>query len=492
MVLRYNFAKMLARFKEVLQVERLLVADSPVLVGVSGGPDSYCLLDLLDRCGYALIVAHFNHLLRPEAEADAQEVRRIAAARGLPFTLAGADAAGYALTHSLSVEEAARNLRYRFLFDQAQQAGAQAVAVGHTADDQVETVLMHLLRGTGLPGLKGMPFRALPNAWSQDIPLVRPLLGVWRTEVIAYCAGRGLQPLQDKTNLDTTYFRNRLRNELIPYLEEHNPAIRTALWRMARVLAGDDEVLSEVTQAAWEACLVVAGQGYVVLDPAVFQDQPLGVQRRLVRQAISRLRPGLRDLEFKIIQKALDFQKAPLSTRQLDLVAGLRLFMEDGRLWLAAWEADLPEGDWPQLPHQRPLYLPVPGQLSLPNEWFLRAELYPYLSTAREEALANANPFQAWLDLEKLQFPLIVRARRPGDRFQPLGLAGHSMKISDFMINEKMPARARRAWPLVFSGEELAWVPGYRLAEPFRLAAETTGAIRLSLERVSPELRSER
>ena len=204
--------KMLKTARLTLQNECLIEAGRPLVVGVSGGPDSLCLLDLLRRSGCQVVVAHLDHGLRAEAAQDADTVAGLAKRFGLPYVQGQVDTRAYAEAHSLSIEEAARVLRYRFLFEQARQHAAQAVAAGHTADDQVETVLMHLLRGAGLVGLKGMAYRMLPNPWSSEIALLRPLLGVWRSQVIEYCEEHALQPVLDRTNLDTTYFRNRLRH----------------------------------------------------------------------------------------------------------------------------------------------------------------------------------------------------------------------------------------------------------------------------------------
>jgi tRNA(Ile)-lysidine synthase len=166
----------------------------PVLAGISGGPDSLCLLDVLRAAGYPVIVAHFNHKLRPEADRESASVSGRARTLGLPFVTDSADVRAYAEANSLSLEEAARTLRYRFLFAAARERGAQAVAVGHTADDQVETVLMHFLRGAGLAGLKGMETLTLLPVFDPQIPLVRPLLTLRRADTEDWCRAHGLAP----------------------------------------------------------------------------------------------------------------------------------------------------------------------------------------------------------------------------------------------------------------------------------------------------------
>ena len=481
------FSIVLAKLDLLIMGKCLLDQRLPLLAGVSGGPDSLCMLDALHQLGYPLVVAHLDHGLRPESAQEAERLRQLAEKLGLPFVLERADVQGYADQNGLSTEEAARELRYRFLFAEASRRQAQAVAVGHTADDQVETVLMHLLRGSGLAGLRGMSYRSLPNPWSASLPLVRPLLGSWREEILEYLVQRGLQPTQDLSNLDVRYYRNRLRHELVPELEKLNPGARLRLWRMADILGEDEQVLEQVEQAAWQACQPEQGQGYVALDVNALQSQPVGLKRRLLRRAIGYLRPGLRDIDFPTVERLLRFLDEPSLSGQSDLAAGLRMQMEAGRLWLAAWEADLPGADWPQAPDGAPLWLdaPVdePVEIALAAGWRLQAETLEFSVERMIQARSNHDPYQAWLDRLRLVLPLQVRTRLPGERFCPLGMDGHSLKLSDFMINMRLPRRARLGWPLLVSNGQVAWVAGYRVGENFAVSENTRQIVHLTLSR---------
>ena len=408
-------------------------------------------------------------------------VQDLAESLGVPFQLGKEDVTVFAEMHQMSIEQAARNLRYHFFFQLAKRHGAQAVAVGHTADDQVETILMHLLRGAGLSGLKGMDYRALPSAWSSDIPLVRPLLACWRAEILDYLTENDLQPVLDLSNLDIRFHRNRLRHELIPYLQNYNPQVKEALWRTANLLREDYTILETAIKTAWQLCVVSQGAGFVAFDHQSLKRQPRGIQRHLLRHAIERLRPGLSDIDFNTIERAVEFLAFPARSRQRDLAAGLRLLVEAELIWLAAWEADLPESGWPQIAHDLQLTLNIPGEVAFSEGWKLVAQHLPAAPGALERTLANPDPFQAWISADNLAIPLQVRARRPGDRFQPLGMGGHTLKLSDFFINVKLPHRARRSWPLVASGDEIIWVPGLRLAHPARLTQKTRQVVHLQL-----------
>jgi tRNA(Ile)-lysidine synthase len=310
---------------------------------------------------------------------------------------------------------------------------------------------------------------------------VRPLLGIWRAEILEYNQGLEVPAHLDASNYDTRFFRNRVRQELIPFLQSYNPQLKQAIWRMANILSEDYAILGQVVAAAEEESVVERGDGYVAFNSAILESQPHGVQRHLLRRAIAQLRPGLRDVDYEAVERGLSFLRNPSSSRRMDLISGLGLELESGRLWLATWEADLPGGGWPEVPEGAEIELGVPGNIPLSGGWLLRAEHVPAAALAHAQALSDADPFQAWIDPAGLELPLTIRARRPGDRIRPLGMQGHSLKLSDFMINQKLPRRARSRWPLVFSGEEIVWIPGFRLADPLRLKQEGQAAVRLQL-----------
>jgi tRNA(Ile)-lysidine synthase len=449
----------------------------PVVAGVSGGPDSLCLLDVLRQAGYTVVAAHFNHHLRPEAGQEAEDVAGLAGEWGLDFVTDSADVHAYANEHSLSIEEAARLLRYRFLFETARSTSAQAVAVGHTADDQAETVLMHFLRGAGLAGLKGMEYRTILPVFDDSIPLVRPLLGLWRAETEAYCRDHGLTPHYDSTNTDETFFRNRLRHRLIPELETYNPRVKEALLRSAAALAGDYSILQEVLDERWKAVLLDHGEGWFAFDAAGVNACSPAMRRGLIRRAAETLRPDDRDFGFEALQRAADFAGSP-EAKQVDFIHGLYLFREAGRVYLAAYEADLPSAQWPQLTAPCAIDERIKD---LGNGWSLSIEVEPQNS---EHWSLNTDPWSAWLDEDRIAGGLHLRSQQPGDRMQPLGMEKGSVKLSDLFVNAKVPQRARAAWPVVCAGYEIAWVPGVKAAQPFRVTEGTVRVIHMTLKKL--------
>lgn len=477
---------MLENIQSILHDQCGLRRDQPVLVGVSGGPDSLCLMSVLRKTGYRVIVAHFNHKLRPDADADANIVEQTAARLNLVSVIESGDVRAYAEQEKLSIEEAARNMRYRFLMRQVHRFNAQAVAVGHTADDQVETVLMHFIRGAGLAGLKGMNYRTIIHMFDPQIPIVRPLLDTWREETVVYCAANGFRPRHDPSNASLDFFRNRLRHLLIPTLESYNPRFREVIWRTSRSLAGDYEILSNVLDEAWKACVVQENAGFIIFDSAALTKQLVGLQRSLIRRAIERIHPGELDLSYATLERASNFVSNPDEQHRvrIDLTGGVHLLREGSLIYVAAGNVTLPIERWPQMPDQsNTIPLKLPCQVNLSGDWKLSCERWNMASLAMEEARSNDDPFQAWVDATGIADALELRVRQEGDRFQPLGMDGHEMKISDFFINVKLPQRARDRWPLLCIGEKVVWVPGYRPAHPFRLTEATRQVLYFSMTR---------
>ncbi len=309
---------LLERIESVLEEARLLQFSGSVLVvAVSGGPDSVALLHLLNglakRHPLRLHVAHLNHGLRgEESDEDARYVQGICDRWGVLATIERADVAAMRARYRLSWEAAARQARYDFLARVASTVGASAVALGHTADDQAETVLLHLLRGTGIRGLRGM----LPlSRWrsrdgASEVVLVRPLLEVKRQETEAYCANHGLVPRHDSSNLEERFTRNRIRRSLMPQLRRYNPAVTQALTRLASTVAQDVAYIDQQVQSLW---------------PSIAAREPWGM--RLHRQGFNKLHPSI---QAHALQRA--YAEVAGESRDLNLaqVESMRQLSEQG------------------------------------------------------------------------------------------------------------------------------------------------------------------
>ncbi|MCC6148440.1 MAG: tRNA lysidine(34) synthetase TilS [Anaerolineaceae bacterium] len=463
---------------QTLAIECCLKKDQPVLLGLSGGPDSLSLLDMMLRCEYLVIAAHLDHKLRKESQEEAEYVRHITEEMGVPFSSGSVDVLTFARENKLSVEEAARKARYQFLFEEARRCKAQAIAVAHTADDQVETVMMHILRGSGMAGLKGMGYRSNKHEWDLKIPIVRPLLGIWRAEILLYCKERNLTPVFDQSNRDMTYFRNRLRHDLLPSLEQYNPKAKQGLWRMSRILEADEAILDGVVEKVWKDCLITQVPQSVTLDHEAIKTLPAGLLRRILRKTISVLLHGERDIGYEVIERGHEFVTNPVGNR-VELFAGLNLFLVGERLVVARKEEDIPLGNWPQTQNQTAIELVIPFYYELDSGWALAGSFLSPLPPGER----FDNPYQAWLDADRLKFPLVMRPMYAGERFQPLGMSGQTVKLSDYWINKKIPRLARKNWPLLFSREQVIWVPGHQPAHFCKLTEKTERVLHLQLIR---------
>jgi tRNA(Ile)-lysidine synthase len=457
----------------------VLTAAQPLVVAVSGGPDSLALLHLLARQQLhpadRLIVAHLDHALRPTSAEEAGIVAAIAAEWGLALHTRRVDVAALAQASRQPVEAAARQARYDFLAHVAESAGAVVVATGHTADDQAETVLMHILRGSGTAGLRGMlPAAQLPG--HPHLTLIRPLLTTTRAEILAYCQQHRLDPIEDESNSDPSYFRNRVRHELLPLLATYNPQIGERLRDLASVAAADYALLESLATDAWQSVGLSSEPGYSQWERRRWLALPLSLRRATLRLALRQLDPGPAEVSLRAIEQARRIAEAGIVGAQSLLPGGLTLTVGYHSLWLSRGAA--PAGDWPQLTDAAPCSLPVPGSLALAAGWRLVAEVLTEGSP--ETMLSNSNPFQVVLNAGVAQ-ELVVRPRLPGERFQPLGMSGTTTSVKELMIDRKVPAGARQLWPLVANEAHLVWIPGHHLDERAKVTARTERVVALRL-----------
>ncbi len=486
--------------RSTIDCHGLLPRGGTVVVGVSGGPDSLCLLHVLralaPEYGVSLHVAHLNHRLRDaDSDQDAAFVERLAAEWNLPHTIAARDVAAYAEREHLAIEEAARQMRYGFLAEVAQQVGSNTVAVAHHADDQAESVLMHVIRGSGIAGLRGMRPKSemgdlrlamgdrLPNT-QYPLPalwLIRPLLYVTRADIEAYCAANDLRPRFDLSNLDQTYFRNWLRHTVLPLLAQHNPGVREVLCRTAEVAAADYQLLHAEMERAWGQ-VVCRADADIVFDLAAWRALPLSLKRATVREAIHRLRRHLRNINFVHVERAVDMAERGSTGDQATLTEGLTLTVSYDTFVIADERSESAWPDWPLLEPDARIAVNVAGRTPLPDsDWALEAEIVTPASGYRD----NANPWIAYLDADVCPGPFVLRTRRPGDRIAPQGMSGHRARLNAIMINQKIPAYVRDRMPVLVCRDQIVWACGLRIAEHARVTPETHRVLHLRFIRLT-------
>jgi tRNA(Ile)-lysidine synthase len=434
----------------------LFRANEPLLVGVSGGPDSVCLLHILSGLkltpGTELHIAHLNHMLRgAESDADAEYVYSLARELGITATIENRDVKAYQRKNRLSLEEAAREVRYTFFSEVSRSLGADTVAVGHTADDQIETILMHLVRGAGLSGLRGMqPLNIWRLPEGASLRIARPLLEVRRDETEDYCHTKGLSPRSDSSNRLPSQLRNRVRSQLIPLLREYNPDIETSLLRTARAADADMAYIDEQVYRLCGHVIEERPEG-IAIERDEFSRLYPALKRHIVRSALLRLLGDLHDIESIHIESLLEAMTKPAGKR-LHLPRGLAFHGDYGHgLITARGEIGCP---YPPLDGEHRLN--VPGETEF-SGWRVRS-----IILKQRPADAVEMKWRNCLDFDVTGDKLTVRGRKRGDRFQPLGME-YPKKLQDFMVDSKIPRHWRDGVPLVCSPQQIIWVAGWRI-----------------------------
>ena len=432
-------------------------------VAVSGGPDSVALLRLLlelrSELGLVPAVAHFHHGIRgAEADADQQFVAQLARAHSLPLHTASADAPAHAAVHRLSLETAARELRYAWFRKLLDEGAVNRVATGHTLDDQAETVLMRLLRGSGTRGLAGI----FPRVEVPGGAIVRPLLGMRRPEIVEYLRTLGQAWREDQSNRDPRHLRNRVRHQLLPQLErDYNPSLARVLSESAELARAEEECWSAEVERllprVWRAG---------ALDTRELARHPLALQRRLLRAAGESL--GLR-LNFEHVQELLRLAAmtaAPGPARSCELPGGWQARGARGEIHFQQLDSANrpPAGDYEY-------HLPVPGEIRVAEIGsVIRASLLPLSAAA-----AGYNRTGLW-DPGALSPELVVRNWRAGDRFWPAHTKSPK-KVKTLLQERRVQPAERAGWPVVVSGESIIWVRGFPPPERFRPGSSTGQAV---------------
>lgn len=452
---------LLAQVHHYIQSHKLIQPNDRVLAAVSGGPDSTALLHLLHRLAplwsITLGVVHFDHCLRGAASgADARWVADLAASLGLPCYSGKGDVRSYKASHKISLQTAARELRQQFFQEIRQKHGYRLLALGHTADDQVELFFLRLLRGAGPEGLKGM--------WPDSQGIIRPLLETSKSRIVHWLESEGLSYRLDDSNLSRRYRRNQLRLDLLPQLEKYNPRFSEAVRRFQALLQEQEDYLHQ------EASRILADlMAAPDLKPAVVPRQPFldlhpALQKRVFRLASARAGVPLEGLTNRQVSAALHLCRSSRPTGEISLPGNWRLVKEKH---LVSWRRRPSAAAAPPPEAEYTIVEPTGACTFL--GWTFTWTIMP--APGEETSITHCHDM-VFMDYQKLRFPLRFRTCRPGDRFQPLGMSG-TKKLHDFFIDAKIPRSRRPFIPLLLSGDEIIWLAGQRLAETVKVTPQT-------------------
>ena len=458
-----------ARILSSLRNDGHIGPENRIIVGVSGGIDSVFLLTQLHDLGQPLIAAVFNHGLRPDAAEECAFVDAFCSERKIPCIQGSGDVRSLAETGSTGIEAAARELRYRFLFDIAEKEQAAAVLTAHHANDRAETVLLHLLRGTGIDGLSGIRPYTLPNQFSQTIPLVRPLLGITRTEIEAFMTENRIPFREDSSNSDTDYTRNRIRLDLIPKLEQdYNPQIIHSICRLAETASADTEVLNEITGSTAKYIGVHYREDRVDWGRRAYRDQPDSLRMRMLRLFFSQLGNDQWDIGYHILKQTDDFF---LNARQNQTmpIFGRTVLRCEGDSASIINDPDTEQWKYPQFSQG--------WELTAETRSINEKEL-PYWTE-----MARKHPEWAILDANQLADYPVIRRIKSGERFEPYGMGGRKQKLSDFLINNKVPEQYRADLAVAADNGGIVWIPGLRVSNRCALQRSTHRIMILKLKK---------
>ena len=467
----------LVRAVEQTLLEYLMVQPGDrVLVGFSGGPDStatlLCLHDLAAKHALVLGAAHLNHALRgARAEADARHAAETAAALGIPCIVETHSVMAFREAHRMSIEEAAREVRYRFLTRTALAGGYTRIALGHHRDDDAESVLMRLLRGSGPLGLAGIaPLRRLPGS---PLTVIRPLIRVPRSAIMAFLRRCQAAFVQDESNADVSLLRNRIRHELLPLLaRDYNPALSEGLSRLARLLRDEEDWLEEVARESLTSLTLADHGTLLVLDRRRLTAGPPALQRRVLRAAVARCKGSLRRVGFAPLEAARELAVRGPHQGSCHLPDGLVVRGRGHRLEVQRLSRNRGgrRSGRVALPTEFTCQVPAMGSYAIHPSGLTMTFSQP--ASGPDKPVHQTGQKTAFFDMDQLRFPLLVRNFRPGDRMAPLGLNG-TQKVKKVFIDRKIPREDRPRYPLLLCGDQILWIVGLRQSDMAKIGSHT-------------------
>jgi len=475
-----EMSKFIRTVEQTITDYKMFEPKDSVLVGVSGGPDSVALLQALitltPKFDFRLGVAHLNHSLRlQESENDARFVASLAGKFDLPFYIQKVDVRKFQIDNKLSLAEAARQLRYNFYWETASKNDFNKIALGHHCDDNAELILMNLLRGSGPLGIAGIPPK-------RDDMIVRPLIRLKRSDIIEFLESKAIKYVSDRSNLDPKYLRNRIRHHLIPLLQtSYNPKIIETLNRLASILSLEEKWVDDIIQPIFNTAVLTEQENKLGLSVLKLDGVHPAALRRVLRQAIQKIKGNLRRITYVHIDSATRLLEKDPGNWSLDLPGRVRIRRQEGVLFISKEAQALRDLKLEPSPDE-----PIAFEYHITqSETIFVKEINAKIQFSEMRAAAlpdfsRAGHQTGFFDMNKLSFPLVIRNFRPGDRFTPLGMHG-TQKVKKFFINQKVPKDQRSKCPILLSQGKIIWIAGYRIAESVKVMPSTDKVLRVEL-----------
>ncbi|OPY82382.1 MAG: tRNA(Ile)-lysidine synthase [Smithella sp. PtaU1.Bin162] len=456
---------MIEKVKQTIIKYGLLKNNERVVVGFSGGPDSTALVltlaQIAPSIGAQLIIAHFNHGLRgQESNEDERFARKLAKKMNLTFI------SGKMNTEddrkSLSPEDFYRRQRYRFFNEVAKNNRAVKIALGHNLQDQAETVLLHLLRGSGLEGLKGiLPLR--------DGKYIRPLIETTRQEIISFLDKEKITYRRDSSNADKNHLRNKIRLELLPYLKkEFNPQIDVTIAQMAEIIRDENVFINECVDKALKSPYIQSGKNKIVMNMEYLGSLPVAIHRRLLKELLEDFNTQKNGVTFLHINLISNLLRNPESGKKISLPGGIQARHEYESLIL---ERGAPGEKSVKYEYR----VEIPGSIYLKER-----DMTVSMHLRKKDKIDFHNKNKNYFDLNKIRFPLVLRNRREGDWFQPLGMVGRQ-KLKSFFIDHKISRQKRDEIMLLADEQSILWIENMHLNDRVKITPETKKVLELEI-----------
>ncbi|NLD50506.1 MAG: tRNA lysidine(34) synthetase TilS [Clostridiaceae bacterium] len=454
-----------------IQKYRLLEEGDRVITGVSGGPDSVCLLHFLcslrESIKLTVSAVHVNHMLRAEeSDEDERYVKELCASLGVELKSVSLDIKKLAAEKKISLEEAGREARYSLFESTLEAMGAQKVAVAHNKNDQAETVLMNIIRGSGLDGLGGMDYKRGR--------IIRPLLGIERKEIEAYCELYNLNPRIDSSNLKNIYTRNKVRLDAIPYIDNlFDTDIVNSISKMSIILKDENSLIERYIDDLYNKVVACDGNsGELLLDIELFQSYNIAAKRRILRRALKQLKGSTRGIENTHIESVINLTENGKTGSVLHLPSGIRILKSYKTVKVYEFKEDGSDSNFD-------VELKIPGTTFVEEAGVtIESYLEDRIGETEIKRSKNSNNEQLF-DYDKINGVIRIRKRCDGDVFKPLNSNG-TKKLKEYFIDKKIPSEIRDKIPLVAVGKEIIWIVGNRMSDRFKVTENTKRVLRLS------------
>jgi tRNA(Ile)-lysidine synthase len=433
-----------------------------ILLGLSGGPDSVFLFHALrilkDELGFEFFCAHINHMYRgKDADDDEEFVKKLCSEHKVECYVLRKDASKYSKEKGITEEEGGREIRYDFFDKLINEKGGGYIATAHNYNDQVETLVQRIIRGTGTDGLAGMDFRMQK--------IIRPILNIKREEIEKFIKLNNYQYCIDKTNLEPIYGRNKIRLDLIPYIEKkYNLKFSDSIFRLSQIAKLDGEIIRKTVDVEYKKILIGNGNK-IVLDLNGFNDLDLGLKYRVLRKGIEEFKGDKTNIEFAHLEKFIDICSRKETGKSTDLPNNIKVEISYEKI-LIKNKDEIKDFEYNISIGER-LHIKETGQV---------------LKCYKENEKKFTNSANTvWIDYDKITGKLKVRNRRMGDKFRPLGMNGEK-KLKDFFIDEKIPRELRNIIPIISDENEIIWIAGYRLSENYKIDSRTKNILAIIIE----------